>query len=80
MQEQEDEQRLQDVRSKAVGAITEEKKRGDELEVRLHQAQTSHGKRAEEFKAEAITKHDQNIVGRKGNVALVSSKPPMHRW
>ena len=62
MQEQEYEQRLQDVENKVIGAINEEKKRGDEREVRLNQAQTSHDKRVEEFKAEAITKHDQDIV------------------
>ena len=35
MQEQEYEQRLQDVENKAIGAVNEERKRGDELEVRL---------------------------------------------
>ena len=62
MQEQEYEQRLQDVESKAIGAINEERKRGDELEVRLNQAQASHDKKVEEFKAEANAKHDQKIV------------------
>ena len=62
MQEQEYEQRLQDVESKAIGAVNEERKRGDELEVRLNQAQASHDKRVEDFKVEANTKHDQKIA------------------
>ena len=62
MQEQEYEQRLQDVESKAISAVNEERKRGDELEVRLNQAQASHDKRVEDFKAEANTKHDQKIA------------------
>ena len=40
MQEQEYEQRLQDVESKAIGAVNEERKRGDELEVRLRHRMT----------------------------------------
>ena len=43
-------------------AVNEERKRGDELEVRLNQAQASHDKRVEDFKAEANTKHDQKIA------------------
>ena len=39
MQEQEYEQRLQEVEGKAISAVNEERKRGDELEVRLNQAQ-----------------------------------------
>ena len=62
MQEQEYEQRLQDVESKTIGAVNEERKRGDELEVRLNQAQASHDKRVEDFKAEANAKHDQKIA------------------
>jgi len=62
MQEQDYEQRLQDVENKAIGALNEERKRGDELEVRLNQAQASHDKRVEDFKAEANTKHDQKIA------------------
>ena len=61
MQEQEYEQRLQEVEGKAISAVNEERKRGDELEVRLNQAQASHDKRVEDFKAEANTKHDQKI-------------------
>ena len=62
MQEQEHEQRLQDVENKAINALNEERKRGDELEVRLKQAQASHDSRVEEFKAEANAKHDQKIA------------------
>ena len=62
MQEQEYEQRIQDVENKAIGALNEERKRGDELEVRLNQAHASHDKRVEDFKAEANTKHDQKIA------------------
>ena len=62
MQEQEYEQRIQDVENKAIGALNEERKRGDELEVRLSQAQASHDKRVEDFKAEANAKHDQKIA------------------
>ena len=62
MQEQEHEQRLQDVENKAINALNEERKRGDELEVRLNQAQASHDSRVEEFKAEANAKHDQKIA------------------
>ena len=62
MQEQEFEQRLQDVENKAIGAVNEERKRGDELEVRLNQAHASHDKRVEEFKAEANSKHGQKIA------------------
>ena len=62
MQEQDYEQRLQDVENKAIGALNEERKRGDELEVRLNQAQASHDKKVEDFKAEANTKHDQKIA------------------
>ena len=61
-QEQEYEQRLQDVEAKAIAAIAEERKRGDELEVRLNQAQATHDVRVEEFKAEANAKHDLKIV------------------
>ena len=61
-QEQEHEQRLQGVEAKAIAAIAEEPKRGDELEVRLNQAQAKHDVRVEEFKAEANAKHDQKIV------------------
>ena len=78
MQEQEYEQRLQDVENKAIGAVNEERKRGDELEVRLSQAQASHDKRVEDFKVEANTKHDQRI-SEEGNVSLVNSKLPMHK-
>ena len=53
---------LQDVENKAIGTLNEERKRGDELEVRLNQAQASHDKRVEDFKAEANTKHDQKIA------------------
>ena len=60
--EQEYEQRLQDVEIKAVAALAEERKRGDEFEVRLNQAQATHDVKVEEFKAEANTKHDQKIV------------------
>ena len=62
MQEQEYEQRIQDVENKAINALNEERKRGDELEVRLNQAQASHDNRVEEFKAEANAKHDQRIA------------------
>ena len=62
MQEQEYEQSLQDVENKAIGALNEERKRGDELEVRLNQAQASHDKKVEDFKAGANTKHDQKIA------------------
>ena len=62
LQEQEYEQRIQDVENKAVGALNEERKRGDQLEVRLNQAQASHDKRVEDFKAEANAKHDQKIA------------------
>jgi hypothetical protein len=61
-QEQEYEQRLQDVEAKAIAAIAEERKRGDELEVRLNQARATHDAKVEEFKVEANTKHDQKIV------------------
>ena len=44
MQEQEYEQRLQEVEGKAISAVNEERKRGDEMEVRLNQAQASHDK------------------------------------
>ena len=71
-QEQEYEQRLQDVESKAIGAVNDERKRGDELEVRLNQAQASHDKRVEDFKAEAN-------MQKNGNVSLVNSKPPMQK-
>ena len=60
--EQEYEQRLQDVEIKAVAALAEERKRGDEFEVRLNQAQATHDVKVEEFNAEANTKHDQKIV------------------
>ena len=53
---------MQDVEAKAIAAIAEERKRGDELEVRLNQAQATHDVRVEEFKAEANTKHDLKIV------------------
>ena len=53
---------MQDVENKAIGALNEERKRGDELEVRLNQAQASHDKKVEDFKAEANTKHDQKIA------------------
>ena len=46
MQEQEYEQRLQEVEGKAISAVNEERKRGDELEVRLNQAQASHDKKS----------------------------------
>ena len=62
MQEQEYEQRLQEVEGKAISALNEERKRGDEMEVRLNQAQASHDKRIEDVKAEANTKHDQKIA------------------
>ena len=62
MQEQEYEQRIQDVENKAIVALNEERKRGDEFEVRLNQAQASHDRRVEDFKAEANTKHDQKIA------------------
>ena len=61
-QEQEYEQRLQDVEAKATVAIADERKRGDELEVRLNQARATHDAKVEEFKVEANTKHDQKIV------------------
>jgi hypothetical protein len=54
-QEQEHEQRLQGVEAKAIAAIAEEPKRGDDLEVRLNQAQAKHDVRAS-------AKHDQKIV------------------
>ena len=53
---------MQDVETKAIAAIADERKRGDELEVRLNQAQATHDVRVEEFKAEANAKHDLNIV------------------
>ena len=67
-QEQEYEQRLQDVEAKAIAAIAEERKRGDELEVRLNQAQATHDVRVEEFKAAANTKHDLKIVGERQRI------------
>jgi len=78
MQEQEYEQRLQDVENKAIGAINEERKRGDELEVRLNQAQASPDKRVEEFKAEANTKHDQKIAEERQRITS-EFEPPMRR-
>ena len=62
MQEQEHGQRLQDVEAKAITAIAEERKRGDELEVRLNQAHATHDARVGEFKVEANTKHDLKIA------------------
>ena len=53
---------MQDVETKAIAAIADERKRGDELEVRLNQAQATHDVRVEEFKAEANAEHDLNIV------------------
>ena len=53
MQEQEYEQRLQEIEGKAISAVNEERKRGDEMEVRLNQAQAPNDKRIEDVKAEA---------------------------
>ena len=63
--EKEYEQRLKDVEASAITVLAEERKRGDEFEVRLNQAQATHDARVEEFKAEANeanAKHDQKIV------------------
>ena len=62
LQEQEHKQRLQDVEAKALTAIAEERKRGDELEVRFNQAQATHDAMVEEFKVEANTKHELKIA------------------
>ena len=59
--EQEHEQKLQEVESKALAAPAEARKRGDELEVRLNQAQAAHDAKVEEFKAEANAKHNLKI-------------------
>ena len=59
--EQEYEQKLQEVESKALDALAEARKRGDEFEVRLNQAQAAHDAKVEEFKAEANAKHDLKI-------------------
>ena len=59
---QEYEQRSQEVEMKAAAALAEERKQGDEFEVRLNQAQATHDVKVEEFNAEANTKHDQKIV------------------
>ena len=77
MQEQEHEQRLQDAEAKAITAIAEERKRGDELEVRLNQAHATHDARVEEFKVEANTKHDLKIAEERQRQR--NSKPPMHK-
>ena len=53
---------MQDVEAKAIAAIAEERKQGDELEVKFNQAQATHDVRVEEFKAEASAKHDFKIV------------------
>ena len=59
--EQEYEQKLQEVESKALAAPAEARKRGDEFEVRLNQAQAAHDAKVEEFKAEANAKHNLKI-------------------
>ena len=46
----------------AITVLAEQRKRGDEFEVRLNQAQATHDARVEEFKPEANAKHDQKIV------------------
>ena len=61
-QEQEYEQRLQEVETKAMAALVEERKRGDEFEVRWNQVRATHDAKVEEFKAEANAKHEQKIV------------------
>jgi hypothetical protein len=60
--EQEYEQRLQEVETKAMAALVEERKRGDEFEVRWNQVRATHDAKVEEFKAEANAKHEQKIV------------------
>jgi hypothetical protein len=59
---QEYEQRSQEVEMKAAAALAEERKQGDEFEVRLNQAQATHDAKVEEFKAEANAKRDHKIV------------------
>ena len=59
--EQEYEQKLQEVESKALDALAEARKRGDKFEVRLNQAQAAHDAKVEEIKAEANAKHDLKI-------------------
>ena len=60
--EQEFEQRIQDAESGAVAAIAEVKRRADELEVRLNQAQALYDAKVHEIKAEANAKHDLKIA------------------
>jgi len=59
--EQEHEQKLQEEETKAPAALAEARKRGDEFEVRLNQAQAAHDAKVEEFRAEANAKHDLKI-------------------
>ena len=59
--EQEHEQKLQEEETKAPAALAEARKRGDEFEVRLNQAQAAHDAKVEEIKAEANAKHDLKI-------------------
>ena len=47
---------------KAGAALAEEQKQGDELDVRLNQAQATQDAKVEEFKAEANAKRDHKIV------------------
>jgi hypothetical protein len=77
MQEQEHGQRLQDVEAKAITAIAEERKRGDELEVRLNQARATHDAMVEEFKVNANTKHELKIAEERQRISNL--KPPMHK-
>ena len=77
MQEQEHGQRLQDVEAKAITAIAEERKRGDELEVRLNQARATHDAMVEEFKVDANTKHELKIAEERQRISNL--KPPMHK-
>ena len=60
--EQEFEQRIQDAESGTVAAIAEVKRRADELEVRLNQAQALYDAKVHEIKAEANAKHDLKIA------------------
>ena len=53
---------------KAGAALAEERKQGDELDVRLNQAQATHDAKVEEFKAEANAKHDLKIVERRQRI------------